>query len=200
MLKILQLLIHHIAIYLLDSIIHPLYNWAQSFSTWDIVSHPINSTLWHAGYTQTAWEQLVCYSQETFPNTSFYVCLVCSILFNIRIQVEQVFSGYTDIAKEELSIVHSIQTHFMSHVMNLNSRHHIKVLVSDGNQHTMDTWNNQFCWNMICNMTQVQCTLWWYLEVKMRHPSLTGTRGKSFQRYESIFSLKGHSEQLITCT
>ena len=97
-------------------------------------------TLRHAGYTQTAREKLISHCEETLPNAPLNICTVGSIFINIRIQVEQVFSGHTNIVKEKLGIVDSIQTHFVSHVMNLDSWHHIEVLVSNRNQDTVNTW------------------------------------------------------------
>jgi len=97
-------------------------------------------TLGHACYTQTASEKLISHCEETLPNATLDICTVGSIFSNIRIQVEQVFSRHTHIVKEKLGIVDSIQAHFVSHVMNLDPWHHIKVLVSNWNQYTMDTW------------------------------------------------------------
>ena len=107
-------------------------------------------TLGHAGYAQTTREKLISHCEKTLSYASLNICTVCPILSNIRIQVEQVFSRYTNIVKEKLGIVDSIQAHFVSHVMNLDSWHHIEILISNRNQDTMDTWkeNNQF----ICNI------------------------------------------------
>ena len=100
-------------------------------------------TLGHACYTQTAWEKLISYCEETLPYASLNICTVGSIFSNIRIQVEQVFSGHTNIVKEKLGIVNSVETHFVPHVMDLDSWHHFEVLVSNRNQDTMNTWR----WN-----------------------------------------------------